>query len=187
MSFITTGGNITSYADYLDIRGTDQRIFEANTFDINNVPGAPADLDEYLDDLATAATTRINQKIKSSVRWREYLGYATTQGYSSLETIPDFNPNLILSRQADFTSMCVAYVLKEYLLPKIADFGNPESPEVQKIQFYDNKFNDLFTELTNIFDYYDSDSDGSIQDDEKMVRFQATRRSRGRKPITRIR
>lgn len=186
MSFITVAGNVTSYADALDVRGADQRLFEANTVDFTNVPGAPADLDEYIEDLTTASTDRINQKIKASARWREYLGYVGT-GYNTIDNIPAFNPNLILSRQADFTQMCISYTLKEYLLPKVADFGNPESPEVQKIQFHENRFNELFSELTDIFDYYDSDSSGTVDDDEKMVRFSVTRRSRGARPITRIR
>jgi hypothetical protein len=83
--------------------------------------------------------------------------------------------------------MCCYYTLKEYLLPKVADFGNPESSEVQKIQYYDDKFNDLFRELTNVFDYYDGDEDGTLEDSEKMVRFSLTRRTRGRRSVTRVR
>jgi len=58
---------------------------------------------------------------------------------------------------------------------------------VQKIQYYDDKFNDLFRELTNVFDYYDSNEDGVVEDGEKMVRFSLTRRTRGRKNVTRVR
>jgi hypothetical protein len=113
------------------------------------------------------------------------LGYTGT-GFD-INSIPEFDPSNIVGRKADFTDMCCYYVLKEYLLPKIADFGNPESPEVQKIQYYDDKFNELFTELMNMFDWYDSDDDGSVEDGEKMVRFSLTRRTRGRRSTTRVR
>jgi len=83
--------------------------------------------------------------------------------------------------------MCCYYTLKEYILPKIADFGNPESAEVQKIQYYEGKFEDLFRELLDIFDWFDDDGDGSVEDSEKMVRFRQTRRTRGRSNITRVR
>lgn len=186
MAFITVAGSVVSYAEALDVRDKDQRIFEGNEVDFTNVPDAPGSLNNYLEDLAIKSTNRINQKIRASARWREYLGFAGG-GYDSINNLPAFNPNKILSRQADFTDMCCYYLLKEYLLPKLADFGNPESSEVQKIQYYDDKFNELFTELTNMFDWYDSDDDGTVEDGEKMVRFSMTRRTRGRKATTRVR
>ena len=83
--------------------------------------------------------------------------------------------------------MCCYYTLKEYILPKIADFGNPESGEVQKITYYENKFNDLFEELTNMWDYYDKDNSGTVDGSEKMISVQPVRRSRRRTTITRVR
>jgi len=186
MAFILSGTNVVSYAEALDVKDKDQRLFESNELDFTNVPDAPGSLNNYLEDLTTKATNRINQKIRASARWREYLGYAGS-GYDSIDNIPAFNPNLIITRKADFTDMCCYYTLKEYLLPKVADFGNPESSEVQKIQYYDDKFNELFTELLNMFDWYDSDNDGTVQDGEKMVRFSLTRRTRGRRATTRVR
>ena len=186
MAFITVAGSVVSYAEALDVKDKDQRLFEGNEVDFTNVPDAPGSLNNYLEDLAIKSTNRINQKIRASARWREYLGFAGG-GYDSINNLPAFNPNKILSRQADFTDMCCYYLLKEYLLPKLADFGNPESSEVQKIQYYDDKFNELFTELTNMFDWYDSDDDGTVEDGEKMVRFSMTRRTRGRKATTRVR
>jgi len=186
MAFILSGTNVVSYAEALDVKDKDQRLFESNELDFTNVPDAPGSLNNYLEDLTTKATNRINQKIRASARWREYLGYAGS-GYDSIDNIPAFNPNLIKTRKADFTDMCCYYTLKEYLLPKVADFGNPESSEVQKIQYYDDKFNELFAELLNMFDWYDSDNDGTVQDGEKMVRFSLTRRTRGRRATTRVR
>ena len=186
MAFVISGGAVVTYAEALDVKDKDQRVFESNEIDFTNVPDNPGSLDNYLEDLCIKATNRINEKIRMSSRWREYLGYAGA-GFDSIDNIPAFEGINIKSKQSTFTDLTSYYVLKEYLLPKIADFGNPESSEVQKIQYYENKFNDLFTELTNVFDYYDSDGDGTVEDGEKMSRFSMTRRSRGRKAITRIR
>lgn len=185
MAFITVGDAVVSYAEALDVRDKDQRLFEGNEIDFTNVPDTPGSLNNYIEDLTTKSTNRINQKIRASARWREYLGYIGT-GYD-INSIPAFDASKIVDRKADFTDMCCYYTLKEYLLPKIADFGNPESPEVQKIQYYDDKFNEIFTELMNMFDWYDDDDDGTVEDGEKMIRFSLTRRTRGRRATTRVR
>jgi len=186
MAFIVAGGGVVSYAEALDVRDKDQRVFEANEIDFTNVPDAPANLDEYIEDLATKATDRINTKIRLSRQWREYLG-STGGGYSSLENLPDFDPNKIVTHKPMFTDMCAFYVLKEFLLPKVADFGDPESPDVQKIQYYENKFNDYFTELMSDFIYYDADGDGTVENGEKKVSFNILRRGRGRRNVVRVR
>lgn len=186
MAFILSGVNVISYAEAVDVRDKDQRVFEANEINFSDAPDAPTTLDEYIEDLTTKATARIDQKIRATSRWREYLGYAGS-GYDSINEIPAFDPNRIISRKSDFTDMCAYYTLKEYILPKIADFGNPESPEVQKIQYYEQKFQDLFSELMDIMDWYDSDGDGTVESGEKMVRFGFPRRTRGRRNIARVR
>jgi hypothetical protein len=83
--------------------------------------------------------------------------------------------------------MCVAYVLKEYLLPKIADFGNPESSEVQKINFYNGKFNELFNEKLSVIVWYDVDNDSTVESGEQLVNYRKNRRTRGKRFITRVR
>ena len=186
MAFIVSGGDVVSYAEALDVRDKDQRVFESNEIDFVDVPDTPGSLNNYLEDLLIKSTSRINEKIRASARWREYLGYAGG-GYDSINNLPPFVGAKILSRKSDFTDMCAYYCLKEYILPKIADFGNPESPEVQKIQYYEDKFNNLFTELMNMMDWYDSDADGTVEDGEKQVRFRLNRRSRSRQPVTRVR
>lgn len=185
MAFILIGTNVASYAEALDIQDKDQRLFEANEINFTDVPEAPATLEEYLEDLAGKATARINNRIRASSQWHSYVGF---QGGSiDSHSIPEFNASLIRSRKADFTDMCCYYALKEYILPKIADFGNPESPEVQKISYYDKKFNDLFEELMSMMDWYDWDADGSVESSEKIYRQSRTRRSRSRSSVVRVR
>ena len=181
MAFLIVNNNVIGYADAEDIQDADQRLFEANEVLFDNAPGQPVTMVDYLDDLSQKSTDRINQKIRSSEAWRTYLAY-TGQAYDD-NSIPTFNPNFILTRKADFTDMCVYYIFKEFLLPKIADFGNPESPELQKMTYYDKKFNDLFTELLSMWDWYDANGDGSVVDSEKLLRPQKNRRSRGRRSV----
>jgi len=185
MAFIISGTTVISYAEAADVKDKDQRVFEANEIDFADAPDAPATLDDYIEDLTTKSTARISEKIRASAAWREYLGL--TVGYGSIDDIPAFNPSLIVARKSDFTDMCCYYALKEYLLPKVADFGNPDSPEVQKIKYYENKFNDLFEELLSMMDWYDVDGDGTVTAGEKHTRIQLNRRTRGRRNIVRVR
>lgn len=185
MAFILNGAIVTSYAEALDVKDKDQRVFEANEINFADAPDAPANLDQYIEDLTVKATARINNKIRASNQWHSYLGYTGTS--VSPTDIPVFDPARIKSRKSDFTDMCAYYALKEYILPKIADFGNPESPEVQKIQYYEAKFNDLFNELLSMMDWYDGDGDGVVESGEVIYRTSNTRRSRSRSSITKVR
>ena len=186
MAFITgAGGIVLSYADASDMRDKDQRVFESNEVSFTDAPNTPTTLDEYIEDLATKSTDRINQKIRASAKWRQYLGY-TGQGVVDINNIPAFNPTRIVSRKADFSDMCSYYTLKEYILPKVADFGDELSPEVQKIQYYENKFQDLYEELTDMWDWYDREGDG-IDNADRMVSFRTNRRTRNKSNTTRVR
>lgn len=185
MAFIISGGSVVSYAEAVDVRDKDQRLFEANEFLLTNLPDTPPTLNDYIEDLTTKATARINQKIRASSQWRDYLGYVGAT--YDINNIPAFNPSLILGRRADFTDMCCYYTLKEYLLPRVADFGNPESAEVQKIEYYSKKFDDLFVELLAMLDWYDYDNSGALDDSDRLVRVSLTRRTRGRKNVVRVR
>jgi len=187
MAFIVDGGgNVLSYAEALDVKDKDQRLFESNEINFTDVPDTPGSLDNYIEDLTTKSTARINEKIRASAKWRSYLDYAGV-GFASINDIPAFIGKNIINRKSDFTDMCCYYTLKEYLLPKIADFGNPESPEVQKIQYYEGKFQDIFNELIEIMDWYSSDGDSTVESNEKMVTFRQTRRTRGRRNLSRVR
>ena len=77
--------------------------------------------------------------------------------------------------------------IKEFIAPLFAEFGNEESPEVSKITYYDAKFNDLFTELLSVADWYDADGDGTVETDEKLTTFVRNRRSRSRNNIVVVR
>jgi hypothetical protein len=185
MAFITVGGNVTSYAEYTDVLQKDQRILEANEIAIPEESGF-VDVSDFIEDMLTKSTNRINLKIKASSWWLGYLNY-TGQSVTRPELAPDFNPNNIKSRKEEFTDMCVYYCFKEYLLPLIGDFGDADSPEVQKIKYYDAKFNDIFNELLAIADWYDADGDGTVEDSEKASFNQPVRRSRRRTQVARFR
>lgn len=182
MAFVTNAsGNVIAFSDSFDVRDIEQRVFEAN--EINFVDAAsPAftSLDEYIDNLCEKSMARILLKFKASSWWRTYTG----SGPSDLQ---DLDPDKIKSRQQDFTDMSVFYVLKEYILPKAADFGIEESAEVAKIKYYSDKFEDMFQELIAVADWYDKDGDGTVESGEKLTTFRMTRRTRGKKNIVRIR
>jgi len=185
MAFITVGGLVTSYAEFTDLVQKDQRVLESNELVVPSESGF-VDTTDFIEDLLTKSTDRINIKIKASSWWRAYLNYTGTD-IGDLALTPDFDPNKIKSRQQDFTDMCVYYCFYNYLLPLIADFGNPESNEVQKIQYYESKFNDIFRELLALADWYDADGDGTVEDSEKAWTYQTVRRSRRRSTVVKVR
>lgn len=182
MAFVTNAsGNVIAFSDSFDVRDIEQRVFEAN--EINFVDAAsPAftSLDEYIDNLCEKSMDRILAKLKVSSWWRTYTG-------SSINDLPDVNPDRILARKQDFTDMSVYYCLKEYILPKAANFAVEGDAEVTKIQYYSDKFEDMFQELIALADWYDKDGDGSVANDEKLTTFRMTRRTRGKKNIVRVR
>ena len=137
------------------------------------------------------STEKKKSKLKASTWWQSYNAYVGTP-ISNLNALPNVNPNRIdpgnvLGRQQQFTDACVFYCISQYLAPLFAEFGNEESTEVSKITYYDAKFNDIFTELLAVADWYDADGDGTIQSDEKLTTFVRTRRSRSRNSIVVVR
>jgi hypothetical protein len=186
MAFVTNvDGNVIAYCDAADIKDKDQRIFESNEINFADAPSTPTSLDEYLEDLSIKAFARINEKIRASAKWRQYLGYTNSTGLTGM-TIPPFNADRIVARQTDWTDLACYYLLKEYLLPKVADFGDELNSEVQKITYYSSKFEDLFDELMDMMDYYDAEGDG-ITESDKLLSFRTNRRSRAKRNITRVR
>jgi hypothetical protein len=161
MAFISSGGNVISFAEYENVLAMDQRLFEANE-----------GLTEIIvEDALVRATDRILTKIRSSKWWRDYY-ISKTADFSNVITVtfpsvPAPDANKIKARQADFTDLACYYALAEILLPKIADFGNTDTAERQKIGFYDEKFRAMFNELLEAGDWYDFSGDNTIATDEK--------------------
>ena len=191
MAFITDGGgNVISFAEYTDILQKDQRLLESNIIKIPAESGF-ADVTDFLEDICEKSTDRILLKLKASTWWQSYNSYVGNP-ITNLNALPNVNPNLIdpankLNRRQQFTDLCVYYAFAQYILPLIADFGNPESEEVSKIQYYDAKFNDLFNELIAIADWYDYDASGTVDADEKAITYARTRRTRSRRSIVQVR
>ena len=167
MAFIVSGQppSVIAFAEYDDVTAADQRLFEAN----EGIADAG-----MVEDLTIKATSRILQLIRNTERWRRYYlleATAAQRAATQTRTTPDVplpNPNLILARQADFTDLCVYFTFYEYLLPKIADFGNQDNAEVQKIGVYRTKFDQLFRELIDDGTWYDFDASGVIDSQEKL-------------------
>jgi hypothetical protein len=191
MAFVINGaGTVISFAEFTDIVQKDQRILEANEIVIPAESGF-TDVSEFLEDMLEKGTRRILLKLKASTWWQAYNNYVGN-AISNLNDLPVVDPNKIdpsntVGRQQQFTDLCVYYTFKEYLLPLIAQFGNQDDPEVQKIQYYDTKFQDLFNELTSIADWYDADGDGTVEADERAITYFRTRRTRRRSTIVPVR
>lgn len=145
MSFIYTDTTVVSFAEYQDVLDRDQRLFDENE-------GLS---DSVIDNLLVRATERLVSKLASSQWYRDYKW--------KLNTTEPFDSSKITGRQNDFTDLCVYTALSEYILPKVANFGNSENSEFNKISFYANKAEELFGELITFGDWYDFDGDGTVE------------------------
>ena len=163
MAFITSGSTVISFAEYEDVLATDQRLFEANE----------GFTDVIVEDALIKSTGRILNKIRASDWWRSYYirqsaGTDTSIYTSGLISVPAPVGAKILTRKDEFTDMCVYFCLSEYLYPKIADFGNTDSAERQKIGFFDEKYRQMFKDLLESGDWYDFNGSGTITPEEKQ-------------------
>lgn len=160
MAFITQGSTFYSFADYDDVVAKDSRLFSANE-------GLTQDV---VEESLIRSTTRILDALRSSAWWKSYYirqaGSNATIIVGQSIAVPPLDPFLIKARQGDFTDLCVYYALSEYLLAKVADFGNPDSAERQKLGFYNEKYRSLLDELLTAGDWYDFSDNGSITDAE---------------------
>lgn len=158
MAFIEEASTVVSFAEFQDVVNKDQRLFEANE-------GLS---DDIVEQQLIRATERILSKIRSSAWWRSYyVNRDLNTVYKTVADIPAVDPDKIIARQADFTDLCVYTALAEFILPSIADFGNENNAERQKMGYYTQKADELFGELITAGDWYDFDADGTIQSDEK--------------------
>jgi len=139
MAFISSSTTVLSFAEYADVTAADQRLFESNE-------GLTED---NVEDLLIRSTERIMTQLDNT------LGRTL-----DIDNIQD--------RQNDFTDLCVYHCMHYYILPKFADFGTEENAEVQKMGYYQNKFENLFNELVADGDWYDLDEDGTVEAGEEV-------------------
>jgi hypothetical protein len=169
MPFVEENNTVVSFAEFQDVLNKDQRLFEANE-------GLSDDL---IDAQLIRATERILDKFRSSDWWRNY--YVNRSSGAVIRTvadIPPLDPNRILDRQNDFTDLCVYVALADYILPVVADFGNDDSAERQKMGYYTQRASELYGELIAAGDWYDFSGTGSITSDEKQPGYYNLRRVR---------
>jgi len=169
MAFITESGNVTSFAEFQDVVNKDQRLFEANE-------GLS---DDIVEQQLIRATERILSKIRSSPWWRSYYVIRDSATvYNTAADIPGVNANRIKARLNDFTDLCVFTALGELILPSIADFGNEDNAERQKMGYYSQKAENLFGELIAAGDWYDFDGDNTVESTEKSPGYYNLKRVR---------
>jgi hypothetical protein len=158
MAFITSGQTVLSFAEYQDVVDRDQRLFDANE----------GLTDDVVEGLLIRATERILTELRASKWWQDYyMGRSTNQSFNTVADVPALDAARIVSRKNDFTDLCVFKAMGEYILPKIADFGNEENAERQKMGYYAQRASQLFGELITAGDWYDFDDDGTIASGEK--------------------
>ena len=157
MAFLSNGSTVLSFAEYQDVVDADQRLFDTNE-------GLTEDV---VETQLVRATSRILSLFRATSWWRSY--YVKRNPSVTIDTVADIPPldiNRIKNRQNDFTDLCVYYALYNYILPSVADFGQDDNAEKQKISFYQQKYNILFDELTVSGDWYDHDNDGAVETSE---------------------
>jgi hypothetical protein len=158
MAFIIELGTVVSFAEFQDVVNKDQRLFDANE-------GLS---DDIVEAQLVRATERILDKIRASGWWMNY--YVNRNAVTTLRTLADIPPldiNRIIARQNDFTDLCVFTAMADYILPSIADFGNEDNAERQKMGYYTQRSDLLFAELITAGDWYDFNDDGTISSLEK--------------------
>lgn len=158
MAFIKSGGNVISFAEFQDVADADSRLFETNE-------GLSED---GIESFLVRATGRILNRLRSSQWWQSYYVNRSTTAISSVADIPALDPNKILARQDDFTDLCVAIAMAEYILPKIADFGSADNAEMNKMGHYSQRADKIFAELITAGDWYDFDGTGAVTSAEKQ-------------------
>jgi len=159
MAFVTVSGSVTSFAEYTDVIELDQRLFEVNE-------GLS---DDVVEPLLERATQRILDRLRLTDWWRGYwLRRQTGTTVISLADIPSLDVDRIKARQQNFTDLCVYVGLAEYILPRVADFGNEDSAERKKMGYYSVEAQRLFEDLVKLGDWYDFDDDNTIESTEKQ-------------------
>lgn len=153
MAFVKSNGVTVSFARYDDVTAKDQRLFEQNE----------GLTEEVIYFQLKRATERLLTKIRDTDWWRG--NFPSVQ----VEDVPEVNADKVLARKNDFTELCVALALADYILPKVADFSNEESSERQKMSYYTTRAEMMFDELIRYGDWYDFDGTGAITSADKTA------------------
>jgi len=168
MPFVIENNEVVSFAEFQDCVDRDQRLFESNE----------GIADDIVDQHLVRATERILDRIRSSDWWRSYYQKLSDNTVSSVTDIPPVDPTLILDRQNDFTDLCVYIALADYILPGIADFGRDDNSERQKMAYYTQRAESVYSDIIRAGDWYDFNNDGTIQSNEKQAGFYNLKRVR---------
>lgn len=161
MPFITQGDTFFSFAAFEDVQQIDSRLFQANE-------GLTQDT---VEESLIRSTERILDLLRNTEWWKSFYIFKDGLGDVVIRQaiqVPALDPFNIRARQNDFTDLCVYHSLSVYLLPRVADFGNPDSAERQKIGFFDEKFRGLLQDLLQDGDWYDFDESGTITDADRF-------------------
>lgn len=161
MTFYYNNQTFQSFAVYADVTARDSRFFEANE----------GMTDTVVNPLLAQATQRILSQVKNTDWWKNYQFRRDSSLKDDLRLLPNVNPDNIKGKEQEFKDLNIYFALAEYLLPKVADFGNETSAEVVKIQFYRDAYNNLFNQVIESGDWYDFNADGTIETAEKSPTF----------------
>lgn len=153
MAFNYDGLTFVSFAIYSEVLDRDQRLFEANE----------GLTEAVINDALAQASQRILTKIRNTDWWRTYQFTRDQSIAGDLRKLPAVDPDNIKSREQEFKDLNIYFAMQEYILPMIADFGNETSAEMVKIKFYKDAYDRLFDELIQSGDWYDFDSDGTVE------------------------
>lgn len=157
MAFYYINQTFQSFAVYADVTARDSRFFEANE----------GMTEQVVNPLLAQSSQRILTQLKNTDWWRNYQFSRDVSLKHDLRLLPDVQPDNIKGKEQEFKDLNIYFCMCEYLLPKVADFGNETSAEVIKIQFYRDAYNNLFKEIVESGDWYDFDSGGTISTSEK--------------------
>lgn len=153
MAFNYNGSTFVSFAVYADVVQRDSRLFEANEV-IND--------STLVNNLLALSSQRLLTKIKNTDWWQEYNFKRDSSLQRDLRRVPDVNPDKIDGMQQEFKDLNIYHSLSEYILPRVADFGNETSAEVIKIKHYSDQFEVLFKEIIEAGSWYDYSGDNTI-------------------------
>jgi hypothetical protein len=159
VAFIRTGSTVISFAEFQDVLDADQRLFETNE----------GLTDDVVETTLIRSTERILAKFRSSSWWTSYyVNRSPGLQLTTVADIPALDANKIQARQNDFTDLCVATAMNEYILPKIADFGTEDNAERNKMGYYAQRAEKLFGELITAGDWYNFDGANGIESKDKQ-------------------